>query len=86
MHGDPDELSKGNYVKVLDVIHENYNHLHSFSLKNSIVFVHHVGEQRYASFLCSFGQQLIRANLEDLREEKLFDVTEKCTKLELAPF
>lgn len=73
-----------NNVALLDIIEENCKHLTSIDFSKDIVC--YTEEQRYVSFLCSFGHQLIRADMDQLDEEELLDVAEKCENLKFEHF
>lgn len=79
---EPDEKD---YNELSNVIQDNCNRLSTIRLPSEDV-VYHVAEQRYASFLSSFGYQLINANIEDLGDEQLLDVIEKCGRLDCGQF
>lgn len=65
----------------MNIIQGNCENLSTGHFLESKRFVKYAGEQRYTSFLCSFGHQLIRANVDGIGAEKLLEETEKCVKL-----
>ena len=72
------------YVKMLDIIQQNCTKLSTVSLWDSLRVIEKVGERRYTRFLCSFGSQLIGAEIEGLSIEKLTKVVRTCPNLLIA--
>ena len=68
------------YDEMLNAIEENATKLSSVWLHDCSTILT-VGEERYKSFLCSFGSQLTCAAVEGLSNEKLAEVLRSCPNL-----
>ncbi len=68
--------------KVMNAIEENCKNLVRIRLLDSRRVINSVGEERYAAFLCSYGTQLIKAEIDGMVDpEHLFEVFTKCSNL-----
>ncbi len=68
--------------KFLEVTRKTCNRLHTFSVNDYAQLIALVRKSRYDSFLCSYGDQLIRANLSYLNPEALQKVIDACPRLD----
>ena len=66
---------------MLDLIQRNCRKLSEVRLFGWFTIIEAVGEEWYARFLCSFGSQLIHAEIEELSIEKLNQVVRACPNL-----
>ena len=68
--------------EIIDAIEQNCKKLMHIELGNTRHIINSVGEERYAAFLCSYGNQLIEAGLCGMVEpEHLEEVYTKCSNL-----
>ena len=72
-------------AEILDLIQRNCKKLSVVRVFDWFTVIDAVGEERYARFLCSFGSQLIHAEIEGLSIEKLNQVVRACPNLSI-PF
>ncbi len=72
------------YRQVIDAIEQNCKKLTEVVLHDSTHLIESVGEERYVAFLSSYGNQLIRANIEGIEDPKhMFEVFTKCSNLKI---
>ncbi len=70
------------YGETLDAIEQHCRKLVHITLPASRRIINSVGERRYAAFLCSYGNQLITAEIDGMVEpEYLLEVFTKCSNL-----
>lgn len=66
---------------VLDVIQDNCKSLTGIGFMSSYYVISQVGEDKYASFLCSYGSQLVDTPVDRLSTNRLCQVVKKCPNL-----
>ena len=71
------------YAELLDVIEQNCRKLSKVYLWDCSPIIEIIGEERYASFLSSFGSQLTHAHIALLSIEKLAQVLRACPNLKV---
>ena len=68
-------------AEMLSAIEQNGTKLSTIWLRDCLPTILIVGEERYKSFLCSFGSQLTCAAVKGLSNEKLAEVVRSCPNL-----
>ncbi len=72
------------YGEVIDAIEQNCKKLKHIRLHDSRHIVKSIGEERYATFLCSYGNQLLTADIDGMAETTyLLEVFTKCPNLKI---
>ena len=72
------------YAEILNVIEHKCTKLSTILLHDLFTIIETVGEERYASLLCSFGSQLICAGFEMLSIENLARIVKACPNLSIS--